>query len=51
MDVREVAAIPAGDTSSRFLRDAQSWGAEEVIRPGRVVGWIFVTEEKGARMK
>ena len=47
----EIAAIPATDTSSRFLRDRQFWGAEGVIQPGKVVGWIFATEDKGARMK
>ena len=47
----EIEAIPAADTSSRFLRDRQFWGAEGLIQPGKVVGWIFATEEKGARMK
>ena len=36
---------------ARFLRDAQFWGAEGRIQPGKVVGWIFATEEQGARMK
>ena len=47
----EVAAIPPADSSSRFLRDRQFWGEEGVIQPGKIVGWIFATEEKGARMK
>ena len=47
----ETLAIPAIDTSSRFLRDRQFWGAPGLIQPGKVVGWIFATEEKGARMK
>jgi hypothetical protein len=47
----EIEAIPAADTSSRFLRDRQFWSAEGVIQPGKVVGFIFATEEKGARMK
>jgi hypothetical protein len=47
----EVAAIPAADSSSRFLRDGQFWGAEGRIQPGKLVGWIFATEEQGARMK
>lgn len=47
----EIAGIPAADSSSRFLRDRQFWGAEGVIQPGKLVGWIFATEEKGARMK
>jgi NAD(P)-dependent dehydrogenase (short-subunit alcohol dehydrogenase family) len=45
----EIDGIPAADSSSRFLRDPQFW--EEKIEPGKVVGWIFATEEKGARMK
>jgi len=48
---KEVAAIPPKDTSSRFLRDRQFWSAEGFIQPGKVVGWVFATEEKGARMK
>ncbi|HEY5908242.1 MAG TPA: short-chain dehydrogenase, partial [Vicinamibacteria bacterium] len=47
----EVAAIPAADSSSRFLRDRQFWGEEGFIQPGKTVGWIFATEDKGARMK
>jgi NAD(P)-dependent dehydrogenase (short-subunit alcohol dehydrogenase family) len=47
----EIEAIPQSDSSSRFLRDRQFWGSEGVIQPGKVVGWIFATEEKGARMK
>jgi hypothetical protein len=47
----EVAAIPPADTSSRFLRDRHFWGEEGLIQPGKVVGWIFAVEEKGARMK
>jgi hypothetical protein len=47
----EMQAIPPLDTSSRFLRDRQFWGAGGIIQPGKVVGWIFATEEKGARMK
>jgi hypothetical protein len=48
---REIDTISLGDTSSRFLRDRQFWGEEEKIQPGKIVGWIFATEEKGARMK
>jgi NAD(P)-dependent dehydrogenase (short-subunit alcohol dehydrogenase family) len=47
----EMDEIPPRDTSSRFLRDRQFWGEEEKIQPGKIVGWIFATEEKGARMK
>jgi len=47
----ELDAMPEGDSSSRFLRDERFWGPEGDIQPGKVVGWIFATEEKGARMK
>jgi hypothetical protein len=47
----EMEAIPPTDTSSRYLRDRQFWGEEGAIQPGKVVGWIFATEEQGARMK
>jgi hypothetical protein len=47
----EVGAIPPSDSSSRFLRDRQFWGEQGVIQPGKLAGWIFGTEEQGARMK
>jgi hypothetical protein len=47
----EIRSIPAADSSSRFLRDRQFWSGEGLIQPGKVAGWIFATEEKGARMK
>ena len=47
----DMQRIPTTDTSSRFLRDAQFWGPEGLIQPGKVVGWIFGIEEQGARMK
>ena len=47
----ETDGIPAADSSSRYLRDRQFWGEEGRIQPGKVVGWVFATEEKGARMK
>jgi hypothetical protein len=43
-------ALPAADTSSRFVRDRRFWGAEGAIQPGKVAAWIF-SEEGGARMK
>ena len=41
----------AGDTSSRYLRNERFWHHEQQILPGKVVGWIFATEDKGSRMK
>jgi len=40
-----------GDTSSRYLRNERFWHNEHQILPGKVVGWIFATEDKGSRMK
>jgi len=48
---REIESIPEAETSSRYLRDRQFWSAEGLIQPGKVVGWVFATEDKGARMK
>lgn len=48
---KEVAAVPAADTSSRFLRDQTFWQAAGEIQPGKVVGWVFAVEEAGARIK
>jgi hypothetical protein len=47
----ELSAIPSADSSSRHLRDRQFWGEQGRIQPGKLAGWIFATEEKGARMK
>jgi hypothetical protein len=47
----DILAIPPLDTSSRFLRDRKFWSEEGLIQPGKIVGWIFAVEEKGARMK
>lgn len=47
----DIAAIPAGETSSRFLRDRHFWGESGLIQPGKIVGWVMATLEKGARMK
>jgi hypothetical protein len=47
----EVEAIEESDTSSRHLRSRQFWSEAKLIQPGKVVGWIFSTEEQGARLK
>lgn len=47
----EVAALPEGDSSSRFLRNRRFWHKVDVIQPGKVVGWILGTEEGGSRIK
>jgi len=47
----EIDAMPAADTSSRFLRNRRFWHEERPIQPGKVVGWILGTQEAGARIK
>lgn len=48
---QEVDAIPADDTSSRYLRDRRFWHDGRAIQPGKIVGWILSVEEKGWRVK
>ncbi|HHE46590.1 MAG TPA: short-chain dehydrogenase [Bacteroidetes bacterium] len=39
------------DTSSQSLRDATFWHADKPLDEGELVGWIFIHEDKGRRMK
>lgn len=48
---REVAAIPFNDTSSRYDRDGEFWTDGGELNVGKVAGWIFISEDKGRRMK
>jgi hypothetical protein len=47
----EIDAIPIDDTSSEFDRDREYWTESQVIEPGKIVGWLFLAEEQGSRMK
>ncbi|KPL06708.1 short-chain dehydrogenase, partial [bacterium SM23_57] len=47
----EIDAIPADDTSSRYHRDREYWVEDPEIHIGKVVSWIFITEEQGLRIK
>ena len=47
----EVGEIPANDTSSWSLRNGDFWDADAGLNEGEVVGWLFVTEDKGRRIK
>jgi hypothetical protein len=47
----EIDSIPPDDTSSEFDRDREYWTESEQIEPGKVVGWLFLAEEHGLRMK
>lgn len=49
--VAEAEAVPPGDRSSRYHRDRGWWHVDQPLDEGRTVGWIFIAEEKGLRMK
>ncbi len=49
--IREAERISSSDTSSMHVRTKKYWNNFEIIDIGKVVGWIFITEEKGKRMK
>jgi hypothetical protein len=47
----EIDSIPNDDTSSEFDRDREYWTESNIIEPGKIVGWLFLAEEQGSRMK
>ncbi len=47
----EIEAIPLDDTSSTYDRDREYWMESKVIEPGKIIGWLFLAEEHGSRMK
>jgi len=49
--IAEAESVTAKDTSSMHVRNRNYWNKYETIDIGRVVSWIFITEEKGRRMK
>ena len=49
--MEEVKAVPNGDTSSQYDRNYEYWRPGDNIQVGKVVGWIFLFEEEGIRMK
>ena len=49
--VEETEKIPKEDTSSRFVRDRDFWNNYQEIDIGKIVGWLFIYEELGERMK
>ncbi len=48
---QEIEAIPVDDTSSQYDRDREYWNESNEIEPGKIVGWLFLQEEQGLRMK
>jgi hypothetical protein len=49
--IDEAESIAPEDTSSMHVRNKKYWNNFETIDIGKVVGWIFIKEEKGERMK
>ncbi len=49
--IEETEKIPPDDTSSRFVRNREYWNNFEEIDIGKIVGWLFIYEELGERMK
>ncbi len=49
--IEETESIPPEDTSSMHVRTKKFWNNFEKIDIGKVVGWIFIKEERGERMK
>lgn len=49
--IEETEKIPPEDTSSRFVRNREYWNNFEEIDIGKIVGWLFIYEELGERMK
>jgi len=49
--INETESIAPNDTSSMHVRTKKYWNNFETIDIGKVVGWVFIKEEKGERMK
>lgn len=49
--IDQAEGIDPTDTSSMHVRTKKYWNNFEIIDIGKVVGWIFIKEEKGERMK
>ncbi len=47
----QALAVTTDDTSSHTIRDAAFWSFDKPLDEGELVGWIFIEEEKGLRMK
>ncbi|NOX87563.1 MAG: short-chain dehydrogenase [Calditrichaeota bacterium] len=48
---KEIESVPEDDTSSQYDRDREYWNESNEIEPGKIVGWLFLQEEQGLRMK
>jgi hypothetical protein len=48
---KQASAHIKGETSSHTIRDEAFWNLNGPLDEGELVGWIFIDEEKGIRMK
>lgn len=49
--IDEVESIPPEETSSRYHNDRTYWQLDNLLDIGKTVGWIFIREDDGERMK
>lgn len=49
--INDAESLPETDTSSMYVRNKKYWNNFNTIDIGKIVGWIFIKEEKGERMK
>ncbi|MDP8241285.1 MAG: hypothetical protein P9X24_19525 [Candidatus Hatepunaea meridiana] len=49
--LKHAGKIGGDDSSSQFIRDATFWHPDDPLDEGELVGWIFINEDKGKRMK
>jgi len=48
---KQAESYSSDDTSSNTIRDTAFWNLDGPLDEGELVGWIFIEEEKGNRMK
>ncbi|NOZ73757.1 MAG: short-chain dehydrogenase, partial [FCB group bacterium] len=46
-----IQSLPADDSSSQFHHGLRYWNVEQPFNIGKVAAWIFIQEDKGARIK
>ncbi|MFH0766242.1 MAG: short-chain dehydrogenase [Calditrichota bacterium] len=49
--LQQAGSIDNGDTSSAVYRDLTFWRSDQPLDEGELVGWIFINEDKGRRIK
>lgn len=48
---REIESLDSSETGSHYDRDMSFWKNEKEMNVGKLVSWIFISEESGMRMK